>query len=340
MQFTVVGPVDRRDARGLTELARMADDFGLHSIGTPDTGFRLGEAATRTTLLALGVTRTYVGMRPTNPWTRDPQIAAAFAASIDAMTGGRAFLEFATGDTAVTSVGRRPAARARLEEYVRCVRDLWTHGTGHHDGREIRVYGGSRPAPRVSIGAEGPRMLHLAGRIGDAVSIGTGLTPEVVRDSLERVRQGSLAEGRQPDVVEPWFTVRSILAEDGEGATARAALLPSLASVLYHSMRAGVWDRMVDERHHGPVEEFVARYETGAHQRGGGANERLLTELGLSGFAHRRWGMAGDPADWIERIEELRGAGVRRMWLSSLGGVGQLTVCLRTFGERVLPRVT
>jgi len=336
MQFTFTGPpLTRRDAEEVVGLAAVADECGFHSIGTGDTGFRLNEAASRVTLLALGSRRCFVGMRPTNPWTRDPQLAAALLATVDALTDGHAFVELATGDSSVTSVGRKPASRARLEEYVRCVRDLLSHGEGRYDGRTLRCFAGRPATARVSIGAEGPRMLHLAGRIGDAVSIGTGLTPEVVVDSLARVRAGALAEGRPADRVEPWFTVRSSL--DPDPREARRRLLPSLASILHHSMRAGVEGRHVPERHHAAIAEFVSRYDLAEHQRSGGGNEELMSRLGLVDFAYERWGLAGDAAGWVQRLRQLQAAGVDRVWLANRGSVGQLRDTLQRVRDDVLP---
>jgi 5,10-methylenetetrahydromethanopterin reductase len=338
MQFTFTGAgFTRQDADAFTELARLADGYGLHSVGTGDTSFRLGEAASRVTLMALGTTTAFVGMRPTNPWTRDPQVTAAFLASIDSITGGRAFMEMATGDSAVRSVGRHPATRARLEGYVRCVRDLLATGSGQYDGRAIRVYAAPRRPVRISIGAEGPRMLELAGRIGDAVSIGTGLTPELIADSLRRVRLGALAAGRPPDAAEPWFTVRSAL--DPDRAVARTAVRASLASIMHHSMRSGVEGRWVPERYHDALREFVASYDLGAHQQSGGSNEKLMGELGLTEFAFDRWAMAGNDRDWIERIIQLREAGVRRIWLANRGTTAQMRQTLRLLGDKVLPRL-
>jgi len=333
MQFTIVEPVfTRQHALDLVELARIADGYGLHTIGVGDTGFRLNEAAARVTLMALGTTHAFVGMRPTNAWTRDPQVTAAFLATIDSMTGGRAFVEIATGDSAVRSVGRAPATRARLAEYVTCVRDVLATGHGTFEGRAIRAFGGPRAPVRISIGAEGPRMLELAGTLGDAVSIGTGLTPEVVAWSLAQVERG--ARGRD---VEPWFTVRSVL--DADRDVARHRVRASLASILHHSMRHGVDGRLVPERHHDAVREYVRQYRLADHQTVGGANELLMERLGLTAFAMDRWGIAGDPTDWVDRISELADRGVRRMWLANRGSLPQIEHALRLFGDEVLPRV-
>ena len=112
-----------KDKQRFMDLARMADDYGAEAIGTYDTAFIGGDAYVRTTLLALGSSRARVGLRPTNPLTREPQIMAAFLASIDAMTEGRAFLDIGSGDSAVYNIGLAPASRAQMADYVTCVRD-------------------------------------------------------------------------------------------------------------------------------------------------------------------------------------------------------------------------
>jgi alkanesulfonate monooxygenase SsuD/methylene tetrahydromethanopterin reductase-like flavin-dependent oxidoreductase (luciferase family) len=64
---------------------------------------------------------------------------AAFLASIDAMTEGRAFLDIGSGDSAVYNIGLTPASRARIADYITCVRDLIATGEGTYDGRPQRV---------------------------------------------------------------------------------------------------------------------------------------------------------------------------------------------------------
>jgi alkanesulfonate monooxygenase SsuD/methylene tetrahydromethanopterin reductase-like flavin-dependent oxidoreductase (luciferase family) len=92
-------------------------------------------------------------------------------------------MDMASGDSAVLNIGHRPALRARIEDYVRCVRDLLATGEATYQGRPQRVRWAStviRPRVPISICAEGPKMLHLGGRIGDGVIAGTGLLPDVI----------------------------------------------------------------------------------------------------------------------------------------------------------------
>src|SRR3989441_2520687 len=114
----------REDTRKFMDLVKMADDFGAEAIGTYDTAFIGGDAYVRATLIALAAPRARVGLRPTNPLTREPQVMASFLASIDALTGGRAFMDIASGDSAVLNIGHRVASRARIEDYVTCVPGL------------------------------------------------------------------------------------------------------------------------------------------------------------------------------------------------------------------------
>jgi len=167
----------------------MAEDYGAEAIGTYDTAFVVGDAYVRATVMAIASTRARIGLRPTNPITREPQIMASFLASIDGLTGGRAFMDMASGDSAVLNIGYKIATRARIEEYIACVRDLLATGEATYQGRPQRVRWTSsavRKRVPISICAEGPRMLHLGGRIGDGVIAGTGLLPDVIKTvSLE-----------------------------------------------------------------------------------------------------------------------------------------------------------
>src|SRR5262245_56287455 len=70
----------REDTQKLKDLVRMAEDAGAEALGTYDTAFIGGDAFVRATLIAAASTRARVGLRPTNPITREPQVMASFLA--------------------------------------------------------------------------------------------------------------------------------------------------------------------------------------------------------------------------------------------------------------------
>ena len=60
--------------------------------------------------------------------------------------------------------GLTPASRARMADYITCVRDLIATGEGTYDGRPQRVrWHGEAVRKRIPITlcAEGPKTLHL-----------------------------------------------------------------------------------------------------------------------------------------------------------------------------------
>jgi len=327
-----------KDTRRFMDLVRMADDFGAEAVGTFDTAFIGGDAYVRATLIALAAPRARVGLRPTNPLTREPQVMASFLASIDALTGGRAFMDIASGDSAVLNIGHHVASRARIEDYVTCVRGLLATGEATYQGRPQRVRWAStavRPRIPISICAEGPKMLHLGGRIGDGVIAGTGLLPEVIRDTVERIHAGACEAGRKPSDVDIWFTTRSSLHEDR--AKAIENVKASVSSILNHSMRFGLEGKHVPDDLKAKIQTYVDGYELYDHVLHEGRNPRRMEELGLTDYALERFALAGDPHDWIERIERVAEAGARKLWVGlRASDMDSQLHYMRILGEKIM----
>ena len=308
----------REDTRKFMDLVKMADDYGAEAIGTFDTAFIGGDAYVRATLIAQASARARVGLRPTNPLTREPQVMASFLASIDHLTDGRAFMDMASGDSAVLNIGYRAASRARIEDYVTCVRDLLAKG-------------------QASICAEGPRMLHLGGRIGDGVVAGTGLLPEVIKDTIARVHAGASEAGRRPSDVEIWFTARSSLHEDRD--TAIDNVKASVSSILNHSMRFGLEGKHVPEDLRAKIEAYLDHYVLYDHVLHEGQNPKRMEALGLTPYALERFALAGNARDWIERIEQVAALGASRLWIGISGhDLDTQAHYLGILGSQIMPR--
>ena len=335
-----VGLLGGADSQKFMDLVKMADGYGAAAIGTYDSAFLGGDAYVRATLMALAAPHAQIGLRPSNPLTREPQIMASFLASIDQLTGGRAFLDIASGDSAVFNIGYPAASRARIEDYVTCVRDLLARGEATYQGRAQRVRWAKeavRPRVPISICAEGPRMLHLGGRVGDGVVAGTGLLPEVIRDTIARVHAGAREAGRESGDVDIWFTARSSLHEDREKAIENVKA--SVSSILNHAMRFGLDGKHVPDHLRATIQAYVDGYELYDHVLHAGRNPRRMAERGLTDYAIDRWALAGAPRDWIARIEQLAERGARKLWVGVSGGDldGQRHY-LKVMGEEIMPR--
>jgi 5,10-methylenetetrahydromethanopterin reductase len=332
--------LQEKDTRGFIDLAKMADDYGAEAVGTHDTAFIGGDAYVRATLIALGATRARVGLRPTNPITREPQVMASFLASIDSLTGGRAFMDMASGDSAVLNIGYDVATRARIEDYVTCVRSLLATGEATYQGRPQRVRWAStvtRQRIPISICAEGPRMLHLGGRIGDGVVVGTGLLPEVIKDTVARIHAGAREAGRNPADVDVWFTTRTSLDEDRDLAIQNVKA--SVSSILNHSMRFGLDGKHVPDALRAKIQEYVDGYELYDHVLQEGRNPKRMEQLGLTSYALERFALAGNASDWIKRIEQVAEAGARKLWVSlRAADLDTQRHYMRILGEQIMAR--
>jgi 5,10-methylenetetrahydromethanopterin reductase len=332
--------LQEKDTQQFIDLARMADGYGAEALGTHDTAFIGGDAYVRATLIALGSTRARVGLRPTNPLTREPQVMASFLASIDSMTGGRAFMDMASGDSAVLNIGHSVASRARIEDYVSCVRGLLATGEAGYQGRPQRVRWAStvtRQRIPISICAEGPKMLHLGGRIGDGVIAGTGLLPEVIADTVARVHAGAREAGRNPADVDIWFTTRTSLDDDRERAI--EGVKASVSSILNHSMRFGLDGKHLPDALRAKVQEYVDGYELYDHVLHEGRNPKRMAALGLTDYALQRFALAGNASDWIKRIEQIAEAGARKIWVSlRAADMDTQRKYMRVLGEEIMKR--
>jgi alkanesulfonate monooxygenase SsuD/methylene tetrahydromethanopterin reductase-like flavin-dependent oxidoreductase (luciferase family) len=240
----------------------------------------------------------------------------------------------------VFNIGMKAATRARIEDYVTCVRELMAKGEASYQGRPQRVRWAStvvRPRVPISICAEGPKTLHLGGRIGDGVVAGTGLLPEVIKDTVARVHAGAREAGRSPDEVEIWFTARTSLHDDR--ATAVENVKASVSSILNHSMRFGLDGKHLPDELRAKVQEYVDGYELYDHVLSEGRNPRRMEQLGLTQYALDRFALAGNASDWIKRIEAIAEAGARKLWVS-LRATDMETQhhYMRVLGEEIMPR--
>lgn len=330
----------RTDLEKFAELVRIIDDCGVEMIGTYDTTFIGGDAYVRATLIAQTAKNALVGLHPTNPLTREPQIMAGFLASIDAMTEGRAFMDIASGDSAVYNIGMQAATRARIEDYVTCVRGLLADGQSTYDGRPQRVRWHEETVKKrvpITFCAEGPKTLHLGGRIFDGVIAGTGVLEQVITDTITRVSAGAKSEGRNPEDVDVWFTTRSSLDEDSDKAV--EAIHASVSSILNHSMRFGLDNKNVPGQFRDKIEEYVAGYELYDHVLEAGRNPKRMAELGLTDYALKRYALAGSPGEWIERIGDLAEAGADKIWFSTeRGDLDRQIHYMRVFAEQIRPQ--
>jgi alkanesulfonate monooxygenase SsuD/methylene tetrahydromethanopterin reductase-like flavin-dependent oxidoreductase (luciferase family) len=154
---------------------------------------------------------------------RPPSVLAKSAASLDVLSGGRLELGIGAGGfwDAIEAMGgprRTPGESVdALEEAIAILRAFWS---GEHSvdfaGEHYTVTGatpGPTPAHPIGIwvGAYGPRMLRLTGRLGDGWLPSLGfLEPGDVPKKQAAVDEAAKAAGRDADDIERALNVMSL----------------------------------------------------------------------------------------------------------------------------------
>ena len=175
-------------------------------LSRPDPYMQLAVAAGQTSRIQLGLLLD-------NPVLHHPATSASSIATLDEISGGRAFLTYGIGDTAVRWLGLRPARMAQLEDATVLAKRLLA-------GEEVEV-GAVRPARLrharrvpVWIAAGGPKTIEMAARVADGVFLRVGRHPDNLRTAMARIRRGATTARRNPDDIGVGLIFHTVTSDD------------------------------------------------------------------------------------------------------------------------------
>lgn len=161
----------------------------------------------------------------TNPLSRHPAVTAACAASVQAISGGRAVLGIGRGDSALAYLGyapvRLPAFRRVLENLQTLLRgeaiDFGAQGGagaigdapsletmslgGRPDASSLKWLPREMPKVPLDVAATGPKVIAMAAQIAERVTFSVGAIPERVRWAVELARAAAREQGVADDEV-------------------------------------------------------------------------------------------------------------------------------------------
>lgn len=239
------GNAEEGGARRFVKLAQRAEELGYDSFMIPDhLGNQVGPIAALGAL-AVATDRIRIGTAMLANGFRHPAILAKDAATIDVLSGGRLELGLGAGwmreefDKAGIAYDRPGARIEKLEETLQILDVLLRGRECTFEGKHYRVDGlkGSPrprqgPRPPIAVGGGGPRMLALAARYADIISVapptnsdGKLLLSGITMDStIERVEVIRRAAGDRFADIELNWTITMILVTDDKQQAAEMAL--------------------------------------------------------------------------------------------------------------------
>jgi 5,10-methylenetetrahydromethanopterin reductase len=270
-----------------------------------------------------------LGPGVTNPYLIHPIITAQSVASLNEVAPGRVLCGIGAGDkTTLEMLGiKMKSPLTAMRESVELIKKQIDREKGAYEGKMFRALPGSRFNFKVKsgipiyIGAQGPKMLQLAGEIGDGALINAS-HPDDIERAVGLISKGATkASKTMEDVDVAAYTSFSIADKKKE---AMKSVVPVVAYIVAGS------PPFILEKHGISVEKA----------------DTIKSEL-----ANRNWGKAfgavepgmidafsicGDPDQCTEKINELFKTGVNHFITGSPLGPHKKEA-INLFGHEVMP---
>jgi alkanesulfonate monooxygenase SsuD/methylene tetrahydromethanopterin reductase-like flavin-dependent oxidoreductase (luciferase family) len=209
-----------------------ADRAGLDLVGIQDHPYQRRFLDTWTLISTLVPVTEHIRFFPDVACLplRSPAMLAKAAASLDVLSGGRVEMGLGAGAfwDAIEAMGgprRSPGEAVRsVEEAIQVMRLVWSEERSVRFDGEIYTLKGLKPGPHpvhgigIWVGARGPRMLGLIGRLADGWVPSMGwATPERLPEMHRRIDEGAARVGRDPGEIRRAYNISGKIGEEVEG---------------------------------------------------------------------------------------------------------------------------
>jgi len=314
--------------KGIVARAQHAEDAGFDQVWSGNDF--LGESGIVTlAAIAMSTTRIKFGSGVLDPVSLHPGQVAQITSGLQELSGGRFLLGIGAGSDIYFNNGgiHPPSPVVRTRQGVLAIRALLNGESpagidGVADGWQPQgKIHDPIPAP-IYIGAMGPKMLALTGRIADG-AISLCLPPGHVFGVMERIRQGTEEAGRSLDELDVAAGVWVSVGEDGDEA--RWVMARQIARYAGSLSFDAIAENGLD------VDEFKAAQDLINAER-----EDDAIRFTLASKTMMRLGIVGGPDEIIDQCGALIEAGVKHVSFGPpLGVDGKAAV--EILGKTVFP---
>ncbi len=335
-------------------IARQMEDDGWDGLAVGEAHGLLPDPYVALALAADATTTLKVGTAVAVP-LRHPMLAADAMATVQGVSGGRASFSLARGDGAMKVLQRKPMPVAQFEVYLRQVQ-------GFLRGDEVEIDGAVAsmarlgtidpsldvPKPPVNVAATGPRLITIAARCADGVSLSVGADLERLAQCRDLVLDTCRAHGRDPrEVTLGCYVQVAVCDREADRARARDVIR---GLVMTHSRFSGFEgaalpevagdDRRPIQRSLHAMEGVLGSSAGGTARTAGGAPGELefYPRDALDGAFIDRFGIVGSVEQCAERLQAIVDLGVARVYIGTRGvGIDLEESNTRRVGREVLP---
>ena len=250
--------LDRPGIAEQVRLAQRAEEKGFESVWVCETRL-VRDAITPLAAIAASTRRIKLASGVVNNWTRTSALMAMSFATLSELAPGRVMMGIGSYWEPLAwkqGIERRKTLSA-MREYVDVVRRLLALETVDLEGEVVKVrdlrldlgYEVPQEPIRVPIyiGATGPKMMELAGEIGDGIFHNFFTSTEYLKGSLERARVGAERAGRSLEDIDMAQMIGVAMSQDAEEArnTARYVLTMYIGQQPHITRASGVGEDVI-----------------------------------------------------------------------------------------------
>jgi probable F420-dependent oxidoreductase len=332
MEFGVVLQTNPPASR-VVDLARQAENSGFGYVWTFDSHILWQEPYVIYSAILAATRKVIVGPMVTNPATRDWTVTASVFATLNEMYGNRTVCGIGRGDSAVRVTNGKPVTVKELGDSIHVIRELANGREVDYKGSTLRFpwAGGSRC--EVWVAAYGPKVLALAGARGDGFILQLA-DPSLTAWTIEAVRQGAEAAGRNPDEVKICVAAPAYVTDGTEAGLAHGREQCRWFGGMVGNHVADLVNRYGDS---GVVPQALTDYIKGRegydyneHGRAGNTHTAFVPDEIVDRFC-----IVGPPEVHIARLRELEELGVDQFSVYLQHDAKEST--LLAYAEQVMP---
>jgi probable F420-dependent oxidoreductase len=317
----------------LIELMQLAERHGFEYGWTYDSHVLWQESTPTLALAAEATERIKLGHMVTNPGTREPTVVASAYATLHDISNGRMVMGIGRGDSARRYIGQQPVKVGRFEAALRMIKPFMNGEQVHWNDTDIELAWVRPDLPPIEmhVAGYGPRVLAVAGRVGDGVIIQLA-DPDIIRWTMETARKAAEEAGRDPTELKCIVCAPSVISDDIAAAREQVRWFPAMVSNHVRDLiaRYGADGQVVPRA----LTDYVpdeTNYDYDEHSRVGARHGSFVSDEICERFC-----VLGTPEQASEKLTELESLGVDQFNVYLMTERQEET--LEIYGSEIIPR--
>jgi probable F420-dependent oxidoreductase len=318
----------------MIDLLVLAEEQGFEYGWTYDSHVLWQESTPTLALAAKATERMKLGHMVTNPGTRDPTVVASSYATLHDISDGRMVMGIGRGDSARRYINQKPVRVRPFEESLEMIKPFMNGEKVRWNDTDLELTWVRKDLPPIEmhVAGYGPKVLAIAGRVGDGVIIQLA-DPDIIQWTMKTARDAAEQAGRDPAQLKCIVCAPSHISDDIADAREQVRWFPAMVSNHVRDLiaRYGADGSVVPRA----LTDYVPAetgYDYDEHSRVGARHGAFVSDEICDRFC-----VLGTPDQAVEKLQELESIGVDQFNIYLMTEGQEET--LGTYGREIIPRL-